>query len=275
MSPRFLRWTTSTSFLLIAFCCASTAWAQDSVCPCPPSQNESKPHATSQPAALHSAPDFSDAQNKWQLDPVDLGSQVDTVNPTLREERDAFWRKPLNDYRDAAKSAASVFTVGDYLGNQPEFSAVKGATWVIATFETFHVYAVDHDYELLYTEMNFRVENVLKLPEGLSLSDSALVDAGLSGGRVRTPKGEIATSRVEPKKYEFQPGHRYLLQLLYEPRGEFFVANQRWDLTSGRVEPYTRIALERLANKNSAIVGLTVPELIKYLPSVLPDEPED
>jgi hypothetical protein len=151
----------------------------------------------------------------------------------------------------------------------------KGRTWVIATFETFHVYAVDHDYELLYTEINFRVENVLKLPEGLSLSDSALVDAGLPGGRVRMPKGEIATSRVEPKKYEFQPGNRYLLQLLYEPKGDFFIANQRLDLTSGKVEPYTGIALERLANKNSAIVGMTVPELIRYLPSVLPDEPED
>jgi hypothetical protein len=51
----------------------------------------------------------------------------------------------------------------------------------------------------------------LKLPEGLSLSDGALVDAGVPGGRVKTSKGEIVTSRVEPKKYEFQPGHRYLL----------------------------------------------------------------
>jgi hypothetical protein len=122
-------------------------WAQNSDCPCPSSQNESQSHATSQPAAVRSEPDLGGAQNEWQLEPADLVSQVDTVNPALREERDAFWRKPLNDYRDAAKSAASVFTVGDYLGNQPEFSAVKGATWVIATFETFHVYAVDYDYE--------------------------------------------------------------------------------------------------------------------------------
>jgi hypothetical protein len=62
---------------------------------------------------------------------------------------------------------------------------------------------------------------------------------------------------------------------LYQPEGEFFVANERWDLTSGKVEPYTGIALERLANKNSAIVGMSVPDLIKYLPSVLPDEPEE
>src|ERR1700722_12249609 len=274
MSPRFLRSTTSASFLLVAFCCASTIWAQDSNCPCPSSQNESQAHATSQPASLNIEPDFSDAQNKWQLDAADLASQVDTVNATLREERDAFWRKPLEEYREMAKGNFGVGGAG-YLANQPEFSAVKGATWVIATFESFRAYAVDHDYELLYTEINFRVENVLKLPEGLSLSDGALVDAGIPGGRVKTPKGEIVTSRVEPKKYEFQPGHRYLLQLLYEPKGDFFIANQRWDLTSGKVEPYTGIALERLANKNSAIVGMTVPELIKYLPSVLPDEPED
>ena len=270
MSPRFLRCTTFAFFLAIALCSGTSTWAQDSDCPCPPSQNESQ----SQSPPKKTEPDFTNAQNKWQLEPADLGSQIDTVNPTLREERDAFWRKPLTEYRDMAKGNFTVFP-GAYLGNAPEFSSVKGATWVIATFESFHVYAVDHDYELLYTEINFRVENVLKLPEGLSLSDGALVDAGIPGGRVKTPKGEILTSRVEPQKYALQPGHRYLVQLLYEPKGEFFVANQSWDLTSGKVEPYTGIALERLANKNSAIVGMSVPELIKYLPEVLPDEPDE
>jgi hypothetical protein len=273
MSPRSLRCTTFAFFLALVVGSGSATRAQHSDCPCPSSQDESQSHAASQPAALHSQPDFTNAPNKWQLEAADLRSQVDTVNPTLREDRDAFWRKPLTDYRDMAKGNFSVS--GSYLGNAPEFSSVKGATWVIATFESFHVYAVDHDYELLYTEMNFRVENVLKLPEGLSLSDGALADTGIPGGRVKTPKGDIVTSRVEPKEYEFQPGHRYLLQLLYEPKGEFFVANQNWDLTSGKVEPYTGIALERLANKNSAIVGMTVPELIKYLPSVLPDEPDE
>ncbi|MGB8543658.1 MAG: hypothetical protein WCD49_18665 [Candidatus Acidiferrales bacterium] len=275
MSPRSLCRTTFAVFFAAVLCSGSAIWAQASDCPCPPSQNESPSHATSQPVALHSQPDFSDAQNKWQLEAADLRSQVDTVNPTLREERDAFWRKPLTEYRDMARGAASVTTIGDFIGNQPEFSSVKGATWVIATFESFHVYAVDHDYELLYTEVNFRVENVLKLPEGLSLADGVLVDAGIPGGRVKTSKGEIVTSRVEPQRYALQPGHRYLLQLLYEPKGEFFVANQRWDLTSGKVEPYTDAQLERLANKNSAIVGMSVPELIKYLPSVLPDEPDE
>jgi hypothetical protein len=275
MSPRSSRCITFAFFLAVVLSSGSSTRAQGSGCPCPPSKNEAPSHATAQPVALHSEPDFSDAQNKWQLEAADLRSQVDTVNPTLREERDAFWRKPLTEYRDMARGAASVTTIGDFIGNQPEFSSVKGATWVIATFESFHVYAVDHDHELLYTEINFRVENVLKLPEGLSLSDGALADAGVAGGRVKTPGGEILTSRVEPQKYALQPGHRYLLQLLYEPKGEFFVANQRWDLTSGKVEPYTGIALERLANKDSAIVGMTVPELIKYLPSVLPDEPDE
>jgi hypothetical protein len=274
MSPRSLPRTTFAFFLVVALSSGSVIRAQDSDCPCSPSQNESQSHATSQRAKLHSEPDFSGAQNKWQLEPADLGSQLDTVNPTLREERDAFWRKPLGEYRDMAKGNFSV-SPGAYLGNAPEFSSVKGATWVIATFETFHVYAVDHDYELLYTEINFRVENVLKLPEGLSLSDGALVDAGIPGGLVKMSKGEIVTSRVEPKKYEFQPGHRYLLQLLHDPQGEYFVANQNWDLTSGKVEPYTDFRLELLANKKSAIVGMTVPELIKYLPSVLPDEPDE
>jgi len=275
VSPRSLRFTTFVLFLAVAFGSGPATLAQASDGPCPPSQNESQSQATAQPAALHSEPDFSNAQNKWQLEAVDLRSQVDTVNPTLREERDAQWRKPLAEYRARARGTASVTTIGDYLSNQPEFSAVKGASWVIATFETFHVYAVDHDYELLYTEMNFRVENVLKLPEGLSLSDGALVDAGIPGGRVKTPNGEVVTSRVDPQTYSFQIGHRYLVQLLYEPKGESFGANQRWDITSGKVEPYTGFQLSLLASKTSAIVGMTVPELIKYLPSVLPDEPDE
>jgi hypothetical protein len=274
MSPRSLCCATCTFFLAVACLSGSSAWAQDSDCSCPPSQGESESPAGRQQTAVRGDVYFSDAPNEWQLEAADLRTQVDTVNPTLREERDAFWRKPLSDYREMAKGNFGVST-GAYLGNAPEFSSVKGATWVIATFESFHVYAVDHDYELLYTEINFRVDNVLKLPEGLSLSDGALVDSGIPGGRVKTPKGETATSRVEPKEYEFQTGHRYLVQLLYQPKGEFFVANQRWDLTSGKVEPYTGIALERLANKNSAIVGMTVPELIKYLPSVLPDDPDE
>jgi hypothetical protein len=138
------------------------------------------------PAAHPSEPDFTNAANKWQLTAVDLESQVDTVNPTLREQRDAYWKAPFGTHRDEKKAAeaagGAMFTSsGAYLADGPEFSAVKGATWVIATFENFHVYAIEHDYELIYTEMNFRVEQIFTQSQGLSLSNGALVDAAFPG----------------------------------------------------------------------------------------------
>jgi hypothetical protein len=289
MSPGFLRCTTFAFFFAVAFGRGPAARAQDSDCPGPQSQNESQlqnePQSKGEPpsqnysemrATRQAAPigeaDFGDVQNRWQLEPADLRLQVDTVNPTLREERDAFWKIPLGEYRDMAKGGGVALSSGVLVYPQ-EFPAVEGATWVIATFETFRVFAVAGDDELIYTEMNFRVENVLKLPEGLSLSSGALVDTGFPGGRIKTANGQIISSREGPMQHFFQPGHKYLVQLLYERKGEFFLANERWDLSSGRVEPSPVFESEGLPNNGSSIAGMTVPELINCLPAVLPDEP--
>jgi len=152
---------------------------------------------------------------------------------------------------------------------------VKGATWVIATFENFHVYAIGQDYELIYTEMNFRVEQIFKEPEGLSLSSGALVDAAFPGGRIESPNGKIFTSRIEPQQHGLQPGHRYLLQLLYEAEGGFFMANASWDISSGKVESDSPVEAYRIAHGRFSIVGMSVPDLINYLPKALPDEPAE
>jgi hypothetical protein len=83
----------------------------------------------------------------------------------------------------------------------------------------------------------------------------------------------MISSREGPVQHFFQPGHPYLIQLLYEPKGEFFLVNERRDLSSGRVEPSPIFESEGLPNNGSSIAGMTVPELINYLPAVLPDEP--
>jgi hypothetical protein len=116
-------------FFAVAFGRGPAAWAQDSDCPDPQSQNESqlqnKPQSKGEPpsqnysemrATRQAAPigeaDFGDVQNRWQLEPADLRSQVDTVNPTLREERDAFWKTPLGEYRDMAKGGGVALSSG-------------------------------------------------------------------------------------------------------------------------------------------------------------------
>lgn len=274
MIPRFLRLLIFTFSFAAALCSSPALWSQGATssqdCPCPPSQ----------PAPHPSEPDFTNAANKWQLTAVNLGSQVDTVNPTLREQRDAYWKIPLGTYRDEKKAAeaagGAMFTSpGAYLADGPEFHAVKGATWVVASFENFHVYAVGQDYELIYTEMNFRVEQIFKQPENLSLSNSVLVDAAFPGGRIESPNGELFTSRIEPHEHSLQPGHKYLLQLLYLPQGAFFMTNAWWDVSSGKVESDSPVEAYRVAHGQSSIVGMSVTDLINYLPKALPDEPDD
>ncbi len=274
MSIRFLRLFILTASFVAALCAVPPLWSQNASssldCPCPPSQ----------PSLHPSQPDFTNAANKWQLAAANLESQLDTVNPTLREQRDAFWKVPLGTYRDEKKAAeaagGAMFTSpGAYLADSPEFSAVKGATWVIATFENFHVYAIGHEYELIYTEMNFRVEQVFKKPKGLSLSSGALVDAAIAGGRIESPNGKIFTSRIEPQQRGLQPGHKYFLQLLYEAQGDFFMANASWDISSGKVESDSPVEAYRIAHGKASIVGMSVPDLVDYLPKALPDEPDE
>lgn len=274
MSAKFPRLLLFTISFAAALCAVPPLWSQSAPpsdnCPCPPTQ----------PAHPPSEPDFTNAANKWQLAAAKLESQTDTVNPTLREQRDAFWKVPLGTYRDERKAAEAAggsvgASHGSYLADGPEFSAVKGAAWVIATFENFHVYAVGQDYELLYTEMNFRVEQIFKEPEGLPLSTGALVDAAIPGGRIESPGGKIFTSRIEPEQHGLQPGHKYLLQLLYEPQGAFFLANACWDVSSGKVESDSPVEAYRIAHGRFSIVGMSVPDLINYLPKALPDEPDE
>ena len=156
MSVRFRRLFIFTVSFFAGLCAVPPLWSQN------PSSSEDCPCPLSQSAPHPSVPDFSNAANKWQLTAVNLESQVDTVNPILREQRDTFWKVPLETYRDEKKAAevagGAMFTSpGAYSADGPEFSAVKGATWVLATFEDFHVYAIGRDYELLYTETPARV----------------------------------------------------------------------------------------------------------------------
>ena len=44
---------------------------------------------------VRSSSGWDDATNKWQLVPVDVSSQADTVSPDVREQRDSFWKAPL------------------------------------------------------------------------------------------------------------------------------------------------------------------------------------
>jgi hypothetical protein len=187
------------------------------------------------------------------------------VSPVLRAQRNAYWKAPLEAQRGL--SAAQ----GSYVEDAPEFPSEPDDAWVMATFEAFHVFAIDPDYQLTYTELNFRIEKVFKQAASLSLSSESLIDADMPGGRIKSPNGDILSFRIAPFPYFFLLGHKYLVHLSYQAQGGFFFAGKRWDISSGRVQPDDPGEIGRAAHGKSSIAGKSVTDLVNYLPSVLPD----
>lgn len=223
----------------------------------------------------HSGAGWNTAANRWRLTAIDPRSQIDTVSPQIRAQRNSFWNGPLQTAYDASVHSAASFSGGQvFLKSDPEIPNIPNSVWVIATFQGFHVFAIDTAQHLVYTEINLQVENVISKPEGLSLSAGSSIDIGISGGRIKSPSGNVVNSGLQPRQYDFQLGHKYLLQLLYEPQGRFFLPQKRWDLTSGVVKPDQAQELDRVARGDAVIDGMTEQDVKNYLTSVLSSERE-
>jgi hypothetical protein len=219
---------------------------------------------------------FTSAANAWQTTPVDIQSQTDTVGSDVRASRNSFWKgivdfeyKLMGDL--AFKEPAATFP-GSYLADAPEIPAKPNSIWVIAKFETFHVYEapVDSVHQIIYTEMNFKVIEVVRQPQSLALMTGSRFDIGVLGGRIRMPDGTIVTSYVNPQTHFVQPDHTYLLDLNYESANQYYFVDKRWDLTSGKVAPDTEDEIARAFRRSSVLDGLSMSEAIQYLDSVLP-----
>lgn len=259
MGARFRVSILVTLLFLAGSCVGRPISAQD--CPCPSTQTSSTHNLEA---------DFADAANKWQFTAIDPKSQLDTVSPDVRQLRDAFWKRPLESLRGASGVHGASLP-----GMSPEFPVQSGDVWVIATFEGFHVFEINHDSELIYTEMNFRIEYVFRQPATLSFSAGSVVDAGLAGGRIKTTAGDVVSPGwLRPLKYSPQLGHKYLIQFLYEPQAEVFLGAKRWDISSGKVEVEGPEETARAAQGKSAIAGKSVTDLVNYFQSILPGEPK-
>jgi hypothetical protein len=238
------------------------------------------PECTSpaQRLADHSGAGWNNSENSWRLTACDLKSQVDEVNPILRAQRNAYWRPILKGEYDSYKTTTSHAQPigGSFVREASEFSDADGSVWVMATFESFRVFAIDPDYHFLYTEMSFRINDVIRAPDNLNLSAGMLIDSDIPGGKVKTPEGNAISSEppISPGSYYPQPGHRYLLRLLPVPKGNFLSVNRQWDLSTGSVQPDDLPGIDRAARDDSAIKGMSEGELINYLQTALPAEPK-
>ena len=227
------------------------------------------------PARHSHVANFDNAANNWQLTAIDVQSQIDTVDPSVRAQRNTYWKRAREtDLEGTGNGSVLNSAPGPYLTDAPEFPSVKGASWVIASFVSFHVFAIDPYYRLIYTEMNFRVDQLLKEPSYLTLSNGSVVDVDFPGGCVKAPSGKTFALVVSARQYFFQPGHKYLMQVVYNEEGGFFWEGKRWDISSGIVKPDDPGEIYRAQHGNSLIDGMTVPDLRIHLPSLLPDESE-
>jgi hypothetical protein len=217
---------------------------------------------------------FFSAENRWQLKAVDSQAQTDTVAPEVRAKRNAYWQPSLAKYAQLTEGLGPNQGVGvsepPYLGDAPEIPVTPNAVWVVAQFESFHVYPVDPQNRLLYTEINFRVSQVLRQPSSLSLAPGALLDKGIPGGRVKGPGGAVTSFKLHPERHAYQPGHTYILAGTYDSATQYFDIDKSWDVTSGKVEVVSTPDKRRASKGESKLYGLTVAEAVKYLKSVLP-----
>ncbi len=182
---------------------------------------------------------FANAANKWMLEPVDIESQKDTVDPQSRSLRDAFWDKCCGQQQPLSSLQTSHlghYHEGVMLPNTPELPVLRDGAWIIGKFESFHTY-LTKSQRAIYTEVNVRVQKVFGQTGLARVSPGQLIDIGDFGGTITAPWGGKYTYEVEPMRYHFQPGHTYLMLIEYRPEGQLYVVGKRWELSNGVVEP--------------------------------------
>jgi hypothetical protein len=212
---------------------------------------------------------FANAHNRWRLTTVDYQSQRDTVAPDIRAVRNEYWKTKLQPYRDIENAHGSWA----YSGGTPpvvELFLTPEEAWVIVTFDHFLVVPIDPDFQLLYTEINFRINQVVYQPSSSSLTPGMSIDMDFEGGRIKKPNGDIVSWLLTPNKYYFQPGHTYLMQIEgpSHPGGVYY-CQERWDVSTGIAVPDTEDLVSFALSGTSKISGKTTQEAIAYLQSVL------
>ena len=210
---------------------------------------------------------FRTAKNRWMLVPVDIRAQRDDAAPAERQARDTFWDSLIGASTPLSQPQASHLSIseGSNLTTAPEFPILPNAVWLLGRFDGYHSF-LSLSQRSIYTEINIRVEHVFLKPNDAPLAKGTVIDVGRPGGTILAPWGGVVSYLVdEPRAYDDQPNHTYLLLLQYHAEGSFYVEARRWELTDGIVSPDSQLEKHRSEKGNSEINGLTVAELIKYL----------
>lgn len=233
--------------------------------------------STGAPPPDEIAKSLAGSENKWRATVVDPKTQRDTVPPSIRAERNEIWRPILRELRDT-ESAGIIVSESGGPPRSSDVSLDPKQIWVVAMFDHFLVLPIDSDYKLFYTEMNFKISQVIRQPHTSSLTPGMTFDVDDEGGRIKTPNGDVETWRVIPDQYSPQPGHTYLMMI--EPqsnsgKGNLYYIAERWDVSTGKAVPDMNSLSCQDNSGHPVICGQTTQDAIVYLQSVLPiDDPK-
>jgi len=212
-----------------------------------------------------------DAANSWQATPKSEGTQVDTTDGSSREKRNQRWQSQLAIYEHLKPGESVVITGGSTKGQPPELPQRRDATWAIVLFEDFHVYAASEDSKAVYTEMNFRIEQIFRNNAAVPSKVGDLIDVGIAGGRLTRKNGVLNTTPVTPEKKYFIPGHRYLVAFSPVGDGSFQIL-KRWDVSDGTVRIDDEREARRAARFGSKLDGIPLSAVSATLNRELPDQ---
>jgi hypothetical protein len=193
------------------------------------------------------------------------------TNPILRAKRDAYFDGIIGNAAPLTVDNASSFHVseGSYLGTQPEMPQFDNRVIVIGQFTSYES-VLSGSRRSIYTEAKILLSHVFEDASNAARSGGTITVA-IPGGSVSDEAGHALSYLTDARRYFITPGRTYLMMLQFEPEGQFYRRVKEWDLTDGTVRANSGGDHAReVAGGRSAILGLTVNELVRSLTTQFP-----
>ena len=216
----------------------------------PAAQSQTRGEREKAVASLH----VDSGAARWRETPVDSNTQIDEVSTSLRDQRNEYWQTHL-------PPANGHGTRGFPAMGAPEVDPRKEVVWITGVFSSYKVFEAGTGYGT-YTEIRFRVTDLIANRTAAHLSAEQLIDVGEPGGSLRMPDGTTKTYNLRFVPYPPQPEHSYLLELNYNKSGDFFLINKMWDISSGYALPAGVIEAGHYIDGDAVVGGLSSAEAV-------------
>ena len=114
-----------------------------------------------------------------------------------------------------------------------------------------------------YTEIVFHVNTIVANDTTAHVIPGATIDIGEVGGSIKESDGLAHKYNLLHPNYVMQPGHSYLVQLSYVADGDFYLADRKWDITSGEAVADGDTEVETYINGTAQVGGLPAQDAIR------------